>query len=136
MFIQLELGMDVSKHYFLKNFLLSFAAFSWGETIFFFVIVPTPICWLCRFFFCRVSLSLSSSAFQDDVILLQSSWSARDLKKLIRRYFWTDVWFGAFKSYFTFCIAENVFICSRFVFETVISLIMLQLNNALEEYTF
>ena len=136
MFIELDVGMNVSKHYFLKTFFLSFAASSWGETLFFFVIVPTPISSLCRFFFCWVSLSLSSYAFQDDVILLQSSWSTGDLKKLIRRYFQTDVWFDAFKSYFTFCIAENVFICSRFVFGLMILFIMLQLSNILEEYKF
>ena len=136
MIIQLDVGMDVSKHYFLKTFFLSFAASSWGETLFFFVIVLTPISSLCRFFFCRVSLSLSSYAFQDDIILLQSSWSTGDLKKLIRQYFRTDVWFDAFKSYFTFCIVQSVFICSRFVFELMISFIMLRLNNTSEEYTF
>ena len=109
MFILLDVGMDVSKHYFLKTFFLSFAASSWGETLFFFMIVLTTFSSLCRFFFCRVSLSLSLYTFQDDVILLQSSWSTGDLKKLIRRYFWTDVWFDAFKSYFTFCIAEIFF---------------------------
>ena len=103
MFIQLDVGMDVSKDYFLKTFFLSFAGSSWGETLFFFVIVLTPISSLCRFFFCRVSLSLSSYAFQDDVILLQSYWSTGDLKKLIRQYFWTDVWFDTFKSYFLYC---------------------------------
>ena len=34
MFIQLDVGMDVSKHYFLKTFFLSFAASSSGETLF------------------------------------------------------------------------------------------------------
>ena len=104
--------------------------------LFFFVIVPTPISYLYCFFFYWVSLSLSSYAFQDDVILLQSSWSTGDLQKLKLRYFWIDVRFDAFKSYSTLCIAENVFICSRFVFELMISFIMLQLNNTLEEYTF
>ena len=129
MFIQLDVGMDVSKHYFLKTCFLSFAASSWGETLFFFVILLIPISSLCRFVFSWVSLNLSSYAFQDDVILLQSSWSTRDLKKLTQQYFSTDVWFDAFKSYFTFCIAENAFVCSRFVFELMILFIMLQLKN-------
>ena len=108
MLIQLDVGMNVSKYYFLKTFYLSFAASSWGETLVFLVIVLTPISSLRPLFFYRVSLSLSSYAFHYDVILLQSSWSTGDFKKLIWRYFWTEFWFDAFKSYFTFCIAENV----------------------------
>ena len=89
MFIQIDVVMDVPKHFFKKTFFWSFAASSWGEILFFFVIVPTPISYLYCFFFCRVSLSLSSYAFHNDVILLQSSWSTGNLAIFLN---WFLIW--------------------------------------------
>ena len=80
MFIQLDVGVDVSKRYFLKTFLLSFAASSWGETPLFCDCAKTHFL-IMSLLFCRIPLSLSPYVFLGDVILLQSSWSMGDLKK-------------------------------------------------------
>ena len=80
------------KALFFKNFHFEFCCLfvRWNSSLF--VIVLTPIFSLCHFFFCWVSLSRSSYTFQDDGILLQSSWWTGDLKKLRWRYF--ELMFG------------------------------------------
>ena len=91
--IQLDIGVEVSKHYFLKMFFLSFPASVRWNVFLFCDCANNPFSHYVVSFFCWVSLSLSSYAFQDDNFAAQFLINGRPQKVNIAIFLnWCLVW--------------------------------------------